>query len=357
VTLARLLVPAVSVVVFAYALVVANDLRKEHRASTPSTWRPRVSQAIKVVIVLTILVSPLKLYMDRVKGQPSSIAHELVKQTEEAVMVASCSSVKRDTIYLKIIHLDYSTDTVEVHASICLTKGHSEAFQRGEYETLFNNEFSATLLEEPRNAEFGKGIRVPELAEHGGPINLGTESLPLSGSVASYPLESLRFAGSWHIGTLSGTVYQGPGSMRYGRRTPQFMESDLAVQVEEAPGVVPVVWHSTPESAGEGKNFEIAAERTGHERLFVAILLFLPLALFVGMLAALRATKGNTEAGLVVGVAAFLIAMLPIRTVLVPAEITGFTLVDYALGCEMATMVAATLAIVWVAAEQRRPAG
>jgi hypothetical protein len=72
---------------------------------------------------------------------------------------------------------------------------------------------------------------------------------------------------------------------------------------------------------------------------------------------AFRNYRNILEAGLVVGVAAFLIAMLPIRTVLVPAEITGFTLVDYALGCEMATMVAATLTIVWVAAGQRRPAG
>jgi hypothetical protein len=53
------------------------------------------------VIVLTILAVPLFLYTDRVKVAASSIAHELVKQTERAALAASCSNVKRDMIYLK----------------------------------------------------------------------------------------------------------------------------------------------------------------------------------------------------------------------------------------------------------------
>jgi hypothetical protein len=60
----------------------------------------------------------------------------------------------------------------------------------------------------------------------------------------------------------------------------------------------------------------------------------------------------SIEAGLIAGAGGFLIALLPIREVLVAAEISGFTLVDFALGAEIAVMVAATLIVVWGASSR-----
>jgi hypothetical protein len=49
---------------------------------------------------------------------------------------------------------------------------------------------------------------------------------------------------------------------------------------------------------------------------------------------------------LLVGVGAFLLALIPVRAVLVPAEISQITVTDYILGTEMAVMVAASLILV-----------
>jgi hypothetical protein len=77
--------------------------------------------------------------------------------------------------------------------------------------------------------------------------------------------------------------------------------------------------------------------------------------LFGALLLTLPDGERPVDATLITGVAAFLIAMLPIREVLVPSELSGFTFVDYAIGTEMAVMVAATL-VVARAAGRRRPA-
>jgi hypothetical protein len=51
----------------------------------------------------------------------------------------------------------------------------------------------------------------------------------------------------------------------------------------------------------------------------------------------------------IVGVAAILLAILPIRAVLVPSDITVLTLVDLALACEIAALAAGTaLAYLWL---------
>jgi len=46
---------------------------------------------------------------------------------------------------------------------------------------------------------------------------------------------------------------------------------------------------------------------------------------------------------LLIGLGAFVLVVLPIRAVLVPSDVSGLTVVDYALGAEMAVMVVITL--------------
>jgi hypothetical protein len=58
----------------------------------------------------------------------------------------------------------------------------------------------------------------------------------------------------------------------------------------------------------------------------------------------------------IAGVAAVLLAILPIRLILVPGEISDLTLVDYWLGFEMAVLAALACGAVWRALGAQTPA-
>ena len=56
-------------------------------------------------------------------------------------------------------------------------------------------------------------------------------------------------------------------------------------------------------------------------------------------------TPAGLRADYFVLVGAFLLAILPVRVVLVPTDVSGLTLVDYVLGAEMSLIVSATLLV------------
>jgi hypothetical protein len=99
----------------------------------------------------------------------------------------------------------------------------------------------------------------------------------------------------------------------------------------------------------------VQAARPTTTRLFVLSLALIPL-LLIALLILRWLSEGSARStdGLV-GVAAIMLAILPIRLVLVPSEITSLTLVDFILGAEMALLAAVTviLWLVWPAI--RRP--
>ncbi|HEU0317765.1 MAG TPA: hypothetical protein VFR49_10575, partial [Solirubrobacteraceae bacterium] len=80
-------------------------------------------------------------------------------------------------------------------------------------------------------------------------------------------------------------------------------------------------------------------------KAFVVIVGFIPLFLAFMLFVATRSRHGTALLGpeALTGFTAALLAILPIRLVLVPADIADLTLFDYYLGFEMAVLAAVAL--------------
>jgi hypothetical protein len=95
--------------------------------------------------------------------------------------------------------------------------------------------------------------------------------------------------------------------------------------------------------------FAVAAERTGASIFFVIALALCPLVLGVVILSAMLLSRRAGGRGPTPGEAAVaavaLLAILPIRQVLIPGESPGLTLFDYVLGVEVVLIAAVVLAL------------
>ena len=172
------------------------------------------------------------------------------------------------------------------------------------------------------------------------PVDLGVVTVPLYGNVINYPFDSYSAAGAWQVFPPAGTAISNEQGIQFSW-TP-------SVVVAATPDSDNLAWRaSSPQAA----NYAIEASRISFVKCFVCLIAGLPLLLFVGLLALVWPLANNPErrrfpAELLVGVGAFLLAIIPVRTVLVPAEISQITMTDYLLGAEMAVMVAGSLIIV-----------
>jgi hypothetical protein len=93
----------------------------------------------------------------------------------------------------------------------------------------------------------------------------------------------------------------------------------------------------------------VAVARPARTELYVVAVALIPLVFALLLLAVfLRRPRKDAGPEGIVGVAAVLLAILPIRLVLVPSEISGLTLVDYGLGVEMAILAALACFVVWL---------
>jgi hypothetical protein len=174
-----------------------------------------------------------------------------------------------------------------------------------------------------------------------GPVDLGLIRIPVLGNVVSYPFDSYSASGLWAVSPPAGTEIITSTSIR-------FNWTPAPLDVAATPNAGNLAWHwGYVQSVGD----VIEANRITPMKFFVFLIAGLPLLLFVGLLVLVWSTLNNSAqrrfpAELLIGVGAFLLAIIPVRTVLVPAEISQITVTDYLLGTEMAVMVAASLIIV-----------
>ena len=172
------------------------------------------------------------------------------------------------------------------------------------------------------------------------PVDLGVVTVPLYGNVISYPFDSYSASGDWQVFPPPGTAISNSEGIR--------LSWTPSVAVTATPDSENLAWRvSSPQSA----DYVIEASRIPFVKFFVCLIAGLPLLLFAGLLALVWSLADDPErrrfpAELLVGVGAFLLAIIPVRTVLVPADISQITLTDYLLGAEMAVMVAGSLIIV-----------
>jgi len=114
----------------------------------------------------------------------------------------------------------------------------------------------------------------------------------------------------------------------------------LAVYLIDAPDLS---GYGIAAGVSRGGVVTVLLRRARRTQWFVLSLLLIPLLLIV-VVARLARRSSGARTDIAIGAGAVLLALLPIRAALVPANIGSLTLVDYILGVEVALL---TLVIVW----------
>lgn len=237
------------------------------------------------------------------------------------------------TLLLSLHELNVTSGSVVADLSLCMGSGTADQIQR---QSAGASSRAPMLTIPTLGSVFTLNlaqISALELQNGGAFQPVGAVTVPIDGSPRMYPLDSYRSA-----------------------IDVQLLNTDMAltIRIVADPGVRSFDWSSAQNSGGSAISFTkgqgvtglgtfhsvaIAANRPDEIRLFVLCLVAIPLALIA--LLALRLYEGTPRSidGLV-GVTAILLAILPIRAVLVPGDIASLTLVDFALATEMAVLAA-----------------
>jgi hypothetical protein len=269
--------------------------------------------------------------------------------------------------------LDTAQDTAEADISLCvgdqvlrnltldgslarpLSKGPLESRPGAAFlESKFSVSYLGSTPEESLTRTVSIGSILNQANSDGiqGPVDLGPITIPLVGSAMGYPLDSYSSSGIWTVSL--------PSNMRVVTgRSIQFSWAPAPIEVAALPDADNISWQwGYVHTLGD----VLQASRVSSLRYFVLLVAGLPLLLFIGLLALVRpivndASRRRFPAELLVGVGAFLLAIIPIRTVLVPSDISQITVTDYILGTEMTVMVASSLMIVLAGSIKPRSQG
>jgi hypothetical protein len=173
-------------------------------------------------------------------------------------------------------------------------------------------------------------------------INLGRVSLPIVATPRRYPFDWYAIRGNLHLEVEDFRVEAIPATAA-SKHNPPYPYLPFTTEVFTDPDLAPFVLKASTVPASEGETEDefglqlgLRLTREGSAIAFVAIVALVPLLLGLLMCAVLFRRKASSSSGLGVdvltGVAAVLLAILPIRLVLVPAAVVELTLVDYWLG-------------------------
>lgn len=316
------------------------------------------------VFLVALALTPAVLLVYRLSLIPTeTVSYNVYHSIPNARLESSgsCPSGTGSTLILTIRNVDVAQDIIEANVSLCVG---SQALRHLEFpggdrfplahairnhilsERVTQATFAVTyegFLPEvslTREVRIGSILRSSDPLSGGmAPVNVGVWTMPLLGDSSDYPLDTYTTSGLWTIEVPSGTQILFPDSVR---------DSYIVTpQISVNPGTADLEWHwGSPPNSG----WALVASRAFPNEVFIFVLLLLPILLFLGVLLILisRKTNSGLEGGrlpgeLVIGVGAFLVALLPVRAVLVPPNVPQFTFVDYVLGTEMAVIVAATL--------------
>jgi hypothetical protein len=181
-------------------------------------------------------------------------------------------------------------------------------------------------------------------------VSVGTFQFPLSAAPRRYPFDWYFVRGGLSVLISDASVTLPAGTLASGNT-----ELPFTVTVSRAPDIAPfeVRVSATPVQRWvrdasnnrvltSARQIEIGFERAVGARWYVVIVASIPLLLALLLTITLLAppSKETKQVGpeALTGVFAALLAILPIRLVLVPADVTDLTLVDYWLGVEMAIL-------------------
>jgi hypothetical protein len=273
-----------------------------------------------------------------------------------------CPSQSGAKLYLTMRNLDSTRNIAEVEIFLCVgdqalknltlvrtgvrplsksltTSGKSASFLRSTFRVSYLG--SIPEINFTRAVTIGSILRQVDNLGPRRPVDLGIFGIPLVGDAANYPFDNYSMAGVWTVFVPSNMQVAINNSVGIG-----WIPASIDVAAIPDAGNIAWKWGYI-----RGLGDAVEADRTYSLKSFVMLLVALPLLLFIGLLALVRSIIGNSPryrfpAELLVGVGAFLLAIIPIRAVLVPADFSQITVTDYILGTEMAVIVASSLMIV-----------
>jgi hypothetical protein len=389
--LAALCVDIVVAVALALSWRIANKIVGSALSANRRGWRDmrRWRRVIARVGLGVVALIPLVLLNGRLLAAPSQTgpfsAHSSVPN-EGSAYDQGCPA-QQNVITLTIHSTDVVQDTVEVDVALCVGdqtlqqltpfSGSPPPFTHGIPQNARN--ISADVLRAaftvvydgtiPAQGWMGQAsidqiitlpsisVSNPGLPPVRQPIPLGTLTLRLSGNAGDYPLDAYYAQGSWWLLMPNGMYLSG---------SPDSIASEIPVttSILTSPGEAELNWRSYVYYVPNGvpTSVVLQANRSFSNQLFIGVLILLPLLLFIGMLWTFRSRAARQSGDdarlppdLLIGVGTFLLAVFPIRTVLVPSDVSRLTIVDYGLGTEMAVIVAGTLWLALAVSERSAP--
>ena len=352
-------------------------------ASNPT--RPPRRRVLATLLVLaavgfvgsTLTLFLLELFTDR--NPPSKLGAEF--KVDDAQAPADClgaTDQQKAIVSLVVRSLDREAQTLTLDVGLCLPPALKNRLVsadgtpvhifgrantrvkpefaglplRVEWTTGLPDRSGPRALPEARHTTLGKlnNARRGDQATFGrivSPVvSLGQLVLPLNAAPRRYPDDWYVLSGSLEL-TIGGS---GVGLPRKpGSGVPRVPQEWLPfrISVGAAAGVAALRGAASVSSPDDSRTRELNIQltRSGAVQTYVWIVAFIPLVLAFMLVVAM---DGRTEHGPVrveglTGYTAALLAVLPIRLVLVPASTPELTLVDYWLGFEMAVLVAVAI--------------
>ncbi len=170
---------------------------------------------------------------------------------------------------------------------------------------------------------------------------VGAISFPVSGAVTSFPQDRYTTSVIAAVGLPDPIVY------RTGGQDLRFIPVRLVATEDASLGDYDITYYIYGNwSPSSSPSLQIRITRSDWSRAFIYGMALVPLfvALVLAHLVWLRATKIDTMLGLLFGA---VLTILPLRAVLVPAEIGSATLIDSLLGSELMLLLLVGVAGYW----------
>jgi len=180
-----------------------------------------------------------------------------------------------------------------------------------------------------------------------GPVLIATLRLPVTARPGDYPFD-------WYAALVQVQGLTGTSDMVFPSRSEGYAGTFIPhIAVVGAADLQPLTFRAGSSAlAGGLTGIRLVLKRSAGTELFVMVVATIPGLLAVLLGAALFVRKRRFGPEGFFGIAAVLLAVLPIRAVLVPSNLNTLTAVDYLLGFEMALLAA--VAVLGLAREIRR---
>jgi hypothetical protein len=249
--------------------------------------------------------------------------------SSRSIQVQSCSD-RAITLAVLFATIDPTDDLLTANVWVCVGKAAAA-------ELVKSKAASATVSVEGVRATLSAGSG--EVSSPGEQTRLGAATIPIDGDPRRYPFDVYRASVLVSLAGTRSTLAQLPLSLR-SEQDPGVSAFDWRASTARlSPTTVTIGGPVHRATLVDSQRLSIEAFRPINTKLFVGFLSLVPLILIFVLAARLMTAPPRSVEDLA-AIAAIMLAILPIRTVLVPSDISALTVVDFTLGFEMALLAA-----------------